>query len=61
MLPCSIDWIQVIFGAHGATAGVQGTAAVTVLITGLPLSNEDGGEMELDGLPFQGSVHIGKK
>lgn len=53
--------VKVIFGAHGATAGVQGVASVTVLINGLPLSNDDGGEMELDGLPFQGSVHIGKK
>ena len=58
------DWYthQVIFGSQGALAGVQGVAAVAVDVDGLPL--RDSGtfnEMELSGLPFQGSVRVGKK
>ena len=53
---------QVIFGSHGALAGVQGVAAVAVHIDGLPIEQGDsGGEMQLNGLPFQGSVRVGKK
>ena len=52
---------QVIFGTHGALAGVQGVASVTVRVAGLPLGDDNAGEMELDGLPFRGSVHIGKR
>ncbi|EMD36737.1 hypothetical protein CERSUDRAFT_114648 [Gelatoporia subvermispora B] len=52
---------KVVFNAHGALAGVQGTAAVAVRVHGLPFENGHDGEMELTGLPFQGSVVIGKR
>ncbi|OBZ76471.1 hypothetical protein A0H81_02995 [Grifola frondosa] len=51
----------VIFGSQGALAGVQGIAAVAVHVHGLPFANGHDGEMELTGLPFQGSVRIGKR
>jgi len=54
---------KVIFDSGGAVAGILGSAAVAVDVHGLPVhggSGEDG-EMELSGLPFQGSVVIGKK
>ncbi|KAK7061020.1 hypothetical protein VNI00_000755 [Paramarasmius palmivorus] len=53
---------KVIFGRDGAIAGILGTADVGVLVQGLPLDgpeHEDG--MVLSGLPFKGSVRIGKK
>lgn len=60
---CLLMWShQVIFGSQGALAGVQGVAAVAVSVDGLPL--RDSGttnETELSGLPFQGSVRVGKK
>ncbi|KAI0356755.1 hypothetical protein OH77DRAFT_1422952 [Trametes cingulata] len=52
---------KVIFGTQGALAGVQGVAAVAARVNGLPFANGHDGEMELTGLPFQGSVRIGKK
>jgi len=52
---------KVIFGPQGAVAGVQGVAAVAVHVHGLPFENGRDGEMELTGLPFQGSVRIGKR
>jgi hypothetical protein len=61
---------KVIWGAgDGAVAGVQGVAAVSVRVEGLPIDPHDGGggdgghggAMVLTGLPFQGSVRIGKK
>ncbi|KAI8989245.1 hypothetical protein BD414DRAFT_439907 [Trametes punicea] len=52
---------KVIFGTQGALAGVQGEAAVAARVHGLPFANGRDGEMELTGLPFQGSVRIGKK
>ena len=58
---------KVIWGAgEGAEAGVQGVVAVGVRIEGLPIDErdgdgDDGGGMVLTGLPFQGSVTIGKK
>ncbi|KAI0062488.1 hypothetical protein BV25DRAFT_1916019 [Artomyces pyxidatus] len=54
---------KVIFGTQGALAGVQGVAAVTVHVDGLPIGNGTGTEdgMVLTGLPFQGSVRIGKR
>ncbi|EJF58295.1 hypothetical protein DICSQDRAFT_110426 [Dichomitus squalens LYAD-421 SS1] len=52
---------KVIFGSQGALAGVQGVAAVAVRVEGLPFANGQDPEMELAGLPFQGSVRIGKK
>ncbi|KII91591.1 hypothetical protein PLICRDRAFT_696608 [Plicaturopsis crispa FD-325 SS-3] len=54
---------KVIFGTQGALAGIQGSAAVSVNVHGLPIKNGSGnaGEMELTGLPVQGSVRIGKK
>ena len=48
-----------IFGSQGALAGLLGTAAVGVEVKGLPFGN--GGEIELTGLPFRGSVRVGKK
>ena len=40
---------------------MEGVAAVAVRVDGLPFANGQDGEMELSGLPFQGSVRIGKK
>ncbi|KAG6816819.1 hypothetical protein H0H87_002662 [Tephrocybe sp. NHM501043] len=51
---------KVVFGSEGAIAGILGTAAVAARVRGLPLSGHDG-EMELAGLPFRGSVRVGKK
>ena len=53
-----------IFGTEGATAGIMGTAAVTVSVEGIPLGDQPGPDADrlvLSGLPFQGRVHIGKK
>jgi hypothetical protein len=55
------DFSQVVFGSHGAVAGLQGVVAVSVNVHGLPTKNGTGGEIGLDGLPFQGAVRIGKK
>ena len=53
---------KVIWGAGGgADAGVQGVVAVNVRVQGLPIEGVDRGGMVLTGLPFQGSVRIGKK
>ncbi|KAF5350552.1 hypothetical protein D9756_008570 [Leucocoprinus leucothites] len=63
---------KVIFGSAGAVAGIEGYAAVTVEVDGLPLDLSDaaergrkGGErgatLELTGLPVRGSVRVGKK
>ena len=53
---------QVVFSSDGAVAGIQGTAAVSVQVHGLPYSGpEKDGEMELSGLPVKGSVRVGKK
>ncbi|KAJ7111482.1 hypothetical protein C8R44DRAFT_883276 [Mycena epipterygia] len=53
---------KVIFGSDGAVAGLLGVAAVAVDVFGLPLPGNDGrSEMELNGLPFRGSVLVGKK
>ncbi|KAJ7507033.1 hypothetical protein B0H11DRAFT_189376 [Mycena galericulata] len=53
---------KVIFGADGAVAGIMGTADVGVDVFGLPFPGHDGrSEMELKGLPFSGSVPVGKK
>ncbi|KAF8064890.1 hypothetical protein FPV67DRAFT_159312 [Lyophyllum atratum] len=51
---------KVVFGSEGALAGILGSAAVASKIRGLPLLGHDG-EMELSGLPFRGSVRVGKK
>lgn len=51
-----------VFGSDGAVAGLLGTAAVGVNIHGLPIHGPDGIEdMELEGLPFQGSTRVGKR
>lgn len=51
-----------IFGTEGAVAGLLGVAGVAVDVFGLPLPGNDGrSEMELNGLPFRGSVLVGKK
>ena len=60
---------KVIFGpSEGAVAGVQGIAAVCVQVDGLPIGQPEEGEgevgsgdMMLMGLPFQGSVRVGRK
>lgn len=59
---------KVIWGAgDGAEAGVRGVVAVGVQVEGLPMDPRDGdaggrgGAMVLTGLPFQGSVKVGKK
>jgi hypothetical protein len=65
VLPLSIGDIinfnlwQVVFGKDGAVAGLLGHGAVAVDVNGLPFGN--GREIELMGLPFRGSVRIGKK
>ncbi|KAF7327215.1 hypothetical protein MKEN_00298600 [Mycena kentingensis (nom. inval.)] len=57
---------KVVFGTgEGAMAGLLGIGAVGVEVTGLQLSTKLRGdtdhEMELTGLPFRGSVLVGKK
>ncbi|KAG2095708.1 uncharacterized protein F5147DRAFT_717932 [Suillus discolor] len=54
---------KVVFGTHGALAGLQGTTDVGVHILGLPFrDHEDTATgMDLLGLPFRGSVRIGMK
>ncbi|KAK2460813.1 hypothetical protein APHAL10511_007283 [Amanita phalloides] len=53
---------KVIFGSAGALAGLLGSASVIVTVEGLPVDNPgQNHELELDGLPFHGSVRIGKK
>lgn len=55
---------KVLFGGReGALAGVKGTAAVAVAVDGLPIKDGDGNGqvMELLGLPFSGSVRVGRK
>ncbi|EDQ98045.1 uncharacterized protein LACBIDRAFT_314661, partial [Laccaria bicolor S238N-H82] len=45
-------------------AGIQGSAGVTVAVHGLPLGGGPEtatGQIDLFGLPFQGSVRVGKK
>nr|GAT58969.1 predicted protein [Mycena chlorophos] len=50
---------KVVFGSgDGAKAGILGVAAVGVEVDGL---DREVGEMELTGLPFRGSVVVGKK
>ncbi|KAF9023834.1 hypothetical protein BDZ89DRAFT_1069634, partial [Hymenopellis radicata] len=49
---------KVVFGKDGALAGLVGTVAVEVEVPGLPVAE---GGLVLEGLPFQGSVRIGKK
>ncbi|KAG5649542.1 hypothetical protein H0H81_003155 [Sphagnurus paluster] len=51
---------KVVFSSDGAIAGIQGSAAVAAKVEGLPFSGPNG-EMELLGLPFKGSVRVGKK
>ncbi|EJD01872.1 uncharacterized protein FOMMEDRAFT_147059 [Fomitiporia mediterranea MF3/22] len=60
---------KVLFsGREGALAGVKGTAAVAVTVDGLPVADEGGDRededdhvFELLGLPFSGSVRVGRK
>ncbi|KAJ7820020.1 hypothetical protein B0H14DRAFT_3736429 [Mycena olivaceomarginata] len=55
---------KVVFGTGGAVAGILGVASVAVDVFGLTIPGDgDGssGEMELHGLPFRGSVLVGKK
>lgn len=55
---------KVLFGGReGALAGVKGTAAVAAVVDGLPVrgGDENGHVMELLGLPFSGSVRVGRK
>ncbi|KAG0703538.1 hypothetical protein DFH29DRAFT_435917 [Suillus ampliporus] len=54
---------KVVFGAHGALAGLQGTTDVGMYILGLPFRDHEDATtgMDLLGLPFQGSVRIAMK
>ncbi|KXN81033.1 hypothetical protein AN958_06279 [Leucoagaricus sp. SymC.cos] len=63
---------KVIFGSSGAVAGLEGYAAVTLEVDGLPLDAGDTAQharkgrdgratLELTGLPVHGSVRVGKK
>ncbi|KAK1232906.1 hypothetical protein PQX77_003919 [Marasmius sp. AFHP31] len=53
---------KVIFGRQGALAGILGTADVGVTVDGLPFDGPGRDDwMVLSGLPFKGSVRIGKK
>ncbi|KAG6919247.1 hypothetical protein DXG01_008043 [Tephrocybe rancida] len=52
--------LKVVFGSDGAVAGILGSASVAARVRGLPLTGHDG-QMELSGLPFRGSVLVGKK
>ncbi|KAG2135980.1 hypothetical protein DEU56DRAFT_871544 [Suillus clintonianus] len=54
---------KVVFGSHGALAGLQGTTDVGVHILGLPFRDHEDTTtgMDLLGLPFQGSVRIAMK
>ncbi|KAG1737542.1 uncharacterized protein EDB91DRAFT_482590 [Suillus paluster] len=54
---------KVIFGAHGALAGLQGATDVGVHILGLPFRDHEDATtgMDLLDLPFQGSVRIAMK
>ncbi|KAJ7639709.1 hypothetical protein DFH06DRAFT_1053720 [Mycena polygramma] len=53
---------KVIFGTDGAVAGILGVAGVAIDVFGLPVpGGGEGREMELNGLPFRGSVLVGKK
>ncbi|KAF5310323.1 hypothetical protein D9611_012056 [Ephemerocybe angulata] len=51
---------KVIFNSDGAVAGLQGVAAVSVSVEGLPVDGRES-ELSLQGLPFRGSVKINKK
>ncbi|KAJ7716304.1 hypothetical protein B0H16DRAFT_1898438 [Mycena metata] len=51
---------KVIFGTDGALAGLLGVASVAVDVFGLH-EGDGHNEMELSGLPFRGSVLVGKK
>jgi len=51
---------KVIFKGEGAVAGLQGTSAVSVRVEGLPLEARHS-RLDLEGLPFHGSVRITKK
>ncbi|KAL5514604.1 hypothetical protein ACEPAG_1920 [Sanghuangporus baumii] len=59
---------KVLFsGREGALAGVNGTAAVGVAVTGLPVEDDKDKEeegrhvFELTGLPLSGTVRVGRK
>jgi hypothetical protein len=56
-----LSFAKVIFDSNGALAGLLGSTAVAVEVQGLPFHNGSGHEMELSGLPFQGSIRVGKK
>ncbi|KAJ3999977.1 hypothetical protein F5050DRAFT_1734503 [Lentinula boryana] len=51
---------KIVFGT-GAVAGILGTAAVGVDVRGIPTQGRGSSNgMELNGLPFRGSVKVGK-
>lgn len=54
---------KVVFGTHGALAGLKGTTDIGVYILGLPFRDHEDTttEMDLLGLPLQGSVRVGMK
>ena len=56
-----------MFGGEGALAGVKGVAGVAASVDGVVLGGDDGeeggggSEVELLGIPVQGSFRVGKK
>jgi len=52
---------KVIFGHKGALAGIVGSTSAIVNVEGLPVNKTGPHSIQLDGLPFRGSVRIGKK
>ncbi|KIM30823.1 hypothetical protein M408DRAFT_15275 [Serendipita vermifera MAFF 305830] len=54
---------KVVWSKSGVTAGMQGIAGVKSIVPGLMRggTDEDAPALELDGLPFEGSVLVGKK
>lgn len=46
-----------MFSANGAMAGILGSAAVAVKVHNIASADN----LELGGLPFRGSVRVGKK
>lgn len=50
---------KVIFGSHGALAGVSGVASVAARVEGLAIGDRNK-EMEVHNLPFRGDLRIGK-
>ena len=59
------DYPQAIFSRNGAEAGLSGVTAVALVVDGLLDTSDDRNgasqEIELHGLPVDGSVRVGGK